>query len=272
MKIPKLTIGLYLLASAAAHTLAVYDASTFGLIYGLIFGGACIALWVALAFLLRVQENARKDADARTESAIAAAWRGYNEWFNFHVGEADRLMAELRASKIEPIEFKPTDFGSLTPEQKKVWADDFHFHTMPSPLPKRMNAAGYFSNPAGRGHDHLRQLYMDGMKSTLVDDSILHIRFEDEKLKVNRIERNEFRSASLSKLPPMAFATIKDKVVMVKRGQRGYEPAGDVGRFTADELNERMNVPKHMAAALMIGAAFGFDAPGADPDFWSTVY
>ncbi|MES2347063.1 MAG: hypothetical protein V4641_05770 [Pseudomonadota bacterium] len=85
------------------------------------------------------------------------------------------------------------------------------------------------------------------------------------------IERRQQRADNLIRLPALAFGTVNDKLVLVKRGVGGVFPVPETayGRDeTAAALNLRMGVSAAQAGAMMIGASFGWDAPGANPQWW----
>lgn len=77
-----------------------------------------------------------------------------------------------------------------------------------------------------------------------------------------------------NKLPEFCFAHNPSyhQVTTVKRGEKGYwlfrqMETDDEARKSAKELNERMNVDKYQAEAMLNGSMFGWEVPGADPDF-----
>ena len=76
-------------------------------------------------------------------------------------------------------------------------------------------------------------------------------------------------------LPEMCFAlnAVTNEVVVVKRWQVGYYPTREgnlpwYGKETVDAMNEKLGVTKAQAEAMFIGSMFGWDAPGADPDWY----
>lgn len=83
-------------------------------------------------------------------------------------------------------------------------------------------------------------------------------------------ERREQIAATLSRLPPQSYEQIDSKIYLIMRGQSGraYMPELTALNATADELNAREGVTPELAACMTIGAAFGWNAPGADPGFW----
>lgn len=75
---------------------------------------------------------------------------------------------------------------------------------------------------------------------------------------------------NLHKLPKFCVARLKrshnpsdDSLILIKRGESGYWPAGG---FTED-YNERRGITKDQVEAMLIGSMFGWDVPGADPDW-----
>ena len=82
-------------------------------------------------------------------------------------------------------------------------------------------------------------------------------------------EAQRRRAATLATLPPLSFATIGGEVVIIKRGERGvFRLTGYHSPVTADQLNDAWGVSQSVAAAMMIGANFGWEAPGASPEWW----
>lgn len=77
--------------------------------------------------------------------------------------------------------------------------------------------------------------------------------------------------ALFKKLPEKAFRTNDDRspkaapIIAIKRGESGYYPI--FARATADELNAMEGVTKEQAEAMYNGSLFGWDTPGADPDY-----
>jgi len=71
-----------------------------------------------------------------------------------------------------------------------------------------------------------------------------------------------------SKLP-IAAATrhpVTNEPILIKAGIKGYYP---VPGLDVDTYNRDMKVTEAQLRAMEIGAIFGFDVPGADPDYHS---
>lgn len=69
------------------------------------------------------------------------------------------------------------------------------------------------------------------------------------------------------KLPDVCFANHPStgELIAIKRGESGYYPIQS--RRTADELNAMEGVTPVQRAAMETGSMFGWDVPGADPDY-----
>jgi hypothetical protein len=57
---------------------------------------------------------------------------------------------------------------------------------------------------------------------------------------------------------------VTGKPIMLKAGVKGYWPAPDID---PDTYNRAMNVTNAELKAMEVGALFGFDVPGANPDY-----
>lgn len=66
-------------------------------------------------------------------------------------------------------------------------------------------------------------------------------------------------------LPDISFITsaVDNKVIMIKKGERGYYNYENPMNLTSDELNESIGVNKAQAAAMSVGSMFGWEVPGA---------
>jgi len=66
---------------------------------------------------------------------------------------------------------------------------------------------------------------------------------------------------------PLACATrhpVTNKPIMLKAGEKGYWPAPD--DLDPDAYNRAMHITNAELAAMEIGAIWGFNVPGANPD------
>lgn len=75
---------------------------------------------------------------------------------------------------------------------------------------------------------------------------------------------------NLNNLPELCFYKDEvnggDKLIIIKRGQSGYYPSEYTGDFM--ERNEEIGVTREQAEAMKAGSMFGWDTPGANPDFY----
>ena len=73
---------------------------------------------------------------------------------------------------------------------------------------------------------------------------------------------------TLKKLPDMCAARLpNDKSpILIRRGVAGYWPAPRPD-MDVDAFNARKGVTPAQVMAMQIGSMFGWDAPGADPDY-----
>lgn len=73
---------------------------------------------------------------------------------------------------------------------------------------------------------------------------------------------------SNDKLPNRSFAThpTTGRVVKITKNVAGYEEI-NCGQLTAEMMNEIANVSPEQAEAMLVGSMFGWDVPGANPDY-----
>lgn len=72
-----------------------------------------------------------------------------------------------------------------------------------------------------------------------------------------------------SNLPEYAFvqSSVTGETMMVIRGEAGLLWDKNVTKFTAAEMNSFWGVTPEQARAMEIGALFGWNVPGADPEY-----
>lgn len=79
------------------------------------------------------------------------------------------------------------------------------------------------------------------------------------------------------KLPEMCYTVngVTGKVITIKRGEHGYHET-TIHTYSKEEseavvsgLNSRLGVTKAQEQAMYVGALFGWDAPGANPDIYN---
>ena len=128
--------------------------------------------------------------------------------------------------------------------------------------------------------DQIRICYADGEEvdkvCRYIDDyhleignSLFHICEFAERLDVPGTYIIPLRAS----LPEKCFAVNEEdnKLILLKRGELGYETAGipsDAGQDAqkaADTLNDTMGVTKAQVAAMKSGSRYGWAIPGADP-------
>ena len=66
---------------------------------------------------------------------------------------------------------------------------------------------------------------------------------------------------------PLACATrhpVTNEPILLKAGEKGYWPAPGID---PDAYNKAMRVTSAQLRAMEVGAIFGFDVPGADPEY-----
>lgn len=70
-------------------------------------------------------------------------------------------------------------------------------------------------------------------------------------------------------LPKYAFVQshITGETMMIINGEAGLQWDKNVARFTAQELNTIRGVTPEQVKAMEVGALFGWDTPGADPEY-----
>ena len=69
-------------------------------------------------------------------------------------------------------------------------------------------------------------------------------------------------------LPDFCFANDiveGDKIIILKYGESGYYPSNYIG--DAMEHNDKIGVTKYQMEAMRVGSMFGWDVPGANPEF-----
>lgn len=82
--------------------------------------------------------------------------------------------------------------------------------------------------------------------------------------------------ANMAALPELCFAKhlVDDSLILIKRGESGYVPAGDkwppVPGETIDQqvhrLNDALGVTTAQSMAMVMGSMGRFDIPGANPE------
>lgn len=73
--------------------------------------------------------------------------------------------------------------------------------------------------------------------------------------------------SNLAKLPEFCFARLpsNDAPIIIEAGARGYRLAeGSI----PEKMNARLGVTPAQVEAMLAGSMFGWDVPGADPDFY----
>lgn len=74
-------------------------------------------------------------------------------------------------------------------------------------------------------------------------------------------------------LPDFCFANdniYTDRINLIKYGESGYYPTGYTG--DAMEYNKLIGVEEYVSEAMVCGSMFGWDVPGADPEFFRKIY
>lgn len=73
-------------------------------------------------------------------------------------------------------------------------------------------------------------------------------------------------------LPKYAFVQshVSGETMMIVRGEKGFQFDKNVAKFTAEELNTIRGVKPEEVKAMEVGALFGWDVPGADPEYHKT--
>ncbi len=56
--------------------------------------------------------------------------------------------------------------------------------------------------------------------------------------------------------------------ILIFRGERGYTPIKDPSSFDAEEFNKSEGITENQVRAMLHGSMFGWETPGADPDFY----
>lgn len=72
-----------------------------------------------------------------------------------------------------------------------------------------------------------------------------------------------------SNLPEYAFIRSykTGETIMLKRGEMGFIVDKNLENVTPEEMNQHWGVTPEQLKAMEIGAFFGWDQPGADPDY-----
>ncbi len=73
---------------------------------------------------------------------------------------------------------------------------------------------------------------------------------------------------NLKKLPPICAAKMPGtgEPILIKRGEMGYY--GRPSTFDVDGYNQRHGVTRYQVDAMLAGSMFGWEVPGADPDYY----
>lgn len=78
------------------------------------------------------------------------------------------------------------------------------------------------------------------------------------------------------KLPANCF-TVSDldgSLILIQNGEQGYYPSSwstndpEENRRIADSYNQKLGITPEQEKAMSVGSMFGWDVPGANPDFW----
>lgn len=77
-------------------------------------------------------------------------------------------------------------------------------------------------------------------------------------------------------LPELCYSVhnlSKDKVILIRRGESGYYQTDLTGgRPTVDGLNAKLGVTRFQEEAMIIGSMWGWDVPGANPEYLEQKY
>lgn len=77
---------------------------------------------------------------------------------------------------------------------------------------------------------------------------------------------------TLESLPEFAFTrNSRDETVMIIRGEQGYHWDKNLEHFTPEEMNNFRRVTPEQLKAMEIGALFGWDAKGANPEYHKSL-
>ena len=82
---------------------------------------------------------------------------------------------------------------------------------------------------------------------------------------------------NIAKLPEMCYSVLAgfDKLIRINAGEMGYYAINPSSKHIvrveelADKMNEKMGVTRAQRAAMETGSMFGWEVPGADPDFYN---
>ena len=92
--------------------------------------------------------------------------------------------------------------------------------------------------------------------------------------------------SNLAKLPDACFATLNttEELIQIRAGEKGYYRLGQAfpkrlcqeqGGITMDQLADRWNIEKGITKAqreaMEVGSMWGWEVPGANPDFYENL-
>jgi hypothetical protein len=79
----------------------------------------------------------------------------------------------------------------------------------------------------------------------------------------------EARKMKNRELPEICYSThsITGQVILIKRNESGYYPVDTI--LSADDLNKIAGVDKGQVEAMLVGSMFGFNVPGANPEYYN---
>lgn len=78
------------------------------------------------------------------------------------------------------------------------------------------------------------------------------------------------------KLPDtcLTVSDLDGSLILIKNGEQGYYPSSwstndpEQNRCIADSYNQKLGITPEQEKAMSVGSMFGWNVPGADPDFW----
>lgn len=91
------------------------------------------------------------------------------------------------------------------------------------------------------------------------------------------MSKEKMKNPNYDKLPDSCWGVLKEtnEIIIIKKGETGYYktdylPAKslEAAEEWCNEINERMGVSKEVRKAMEAGSMWGWDSPGANPDFW----